>query len=76
MRIRRHITMLAATTVAIAALTPAPGALGAPNRAGSALTAQPVSASTRTYSTAARFVPERIWQELNDAIAVKLLNRS
>lgn len=82
MRIHPHITKLAATLAAIGAMTPIAGAVAAPNRAGGALAApvanlplHSVSAPSRTYWTGARFVPQRVWQEINDGLLVKLLNR-
>jgi hypothetical protein len=80
MRIHRHITTLAATAAAIGALAPVTGAFAAPNRAGSALKAPAaphhVSAPLATCSTGTAVVPERVWQEINDALLTKLLNRS
>ncbi len=74
MRIHRHITVLAAAVAATTALTPVAGALAAPNRAGGAPSV-PQHVSARTYSTGARYVPEQVWREINDAMLVKLLNR-
>jgi hypothetical protein len=80
MRIHRHIATLAATVAAIGALTPVAGALAALNRAGSAPTgsvaAHRVFAPARTYSTVDRFVPDRVWQAINDGMLTKLMRRS
>jgi len=77
MRIHRHISSLAATVATIGALTPVAGALAAPNRAGCALSAPGAShhvSAAPADSTRARVVPERVWKEINDAMATKLLN--
>ncbi|MGZ4167292.1 MAG: hypothetical protein ACXVR1_07695 [Solirubrobacteraceae bacterium] len=80
MRIHRLAGRLAVALTLVATVIPVADALGAPNMAGSALKAAPVhdprlaSAPARPAATAA--VPERVWQEINDALAIKLMNRS
>jgi hypothetical protein len=81
MSIHRRVTMLAATVATIATIGVVTGVAGtgaAPNR-GSApnapVVAHQVLAPARTYPTGARFVPERVWQQLSDAILIKLRNR-
>jgi hypothetical protein len=72
MRIHRHITLLLITITVTGAVAPVAGAFDAsdPGGPGSAhhvaMNRDPVSA---------RFVPEHVWQEINDAMVTKLLNR-
>lgn len=79
MRIHRLAGRLAVALTLVGAVIPAAGALGAPNMAGSSRKAAPVhhprlaSAPARPAPTAA--VPEHVWQEINDALAIKLMNR-
>jgi hypothetical protein len=72
MWIQRSIGFLAAATILSGAAAPIAAALDAPDQGGPAL-ALHVTASR--HPTGARFVPERVWQEINDAMAMKLLDR-
>jgi hypothetical protein len=72
MRIHRHITSLAATITVIGAATPVAGASYPPNLAGSVGSPAGIH---HTDPSGARFVPERVWQQINDAMSVKYLQR-
>ncbi len=80
MRIHRHIATLAATVAATGALTPVAGRWLLPTGRGAhppgpwPLTA--CSPPARTYSTVDRFVPDRVWQAINDGMLTKLMRRS
>lgn len=75
MRIHRHITLLTATIAAIGASTPIAGAFDPPNLAGSAPSPGAAHHAVHRARTGARFVPESVWQQINDAMSVKLLQR-
>lgn len=79
MSLHHRIAMLAAASAAIGAVIPMAGASASPNREGGALAppavAHHVVAPAGTHSTTARLAAERAWQQINDAMLPRLLNR-
>ncbi|HEY2318069.1 MAG TPA: hypothetical protein VGH67_07210 [Solirubrobacteraceae bacterium] len=79
MWINRPTGFVTAAVMLVAAGTPVAHALDAPDMAGGALTTPPAHHSRHIAAqprpAAAITVSERVWEEINDALAIKLLHR-